>query len=126
MLKPKHKNFCLNYVSNNGNASQAYIDAGFDVNSRQSAKAAAFRLLRNPEIQEEIKRLMGKVESSRLADVAECQETLTSIMRDLSVKAITRIKAAEVLLRTYGAFETNVNIQTEIPVVISGGSELEE
>ena len=56
----------------------------------------------------------------------EWQEVLTSIMRDLSVKAITRIKAAEVLLRTYGAFETNVNIQTDIPVVISGGGDLEE
>ena len=50
MLKPKHKNFCLNYVSNNGNASQAYIDAGFDVNSRQSAKAAAFRWVNEEEI----------------------------------------------------------------------------
>lgn len=127
MLSPKQEKFCLEYMKlGHGKANEAYVAAGFKPNKKSSRMSAASRLLKNPEIQARLRELSQEMVKANIADVVECQSKLTEIIRDDGVKAFARIKAIEILLRTHGAFETNINVTSAIPVVISGGDLLEE
>lgn len=53
---PKHEAFCIKYIQNSGNATDAYIAAGYKC-SANTAKANAARLLKRPEIQTNIQLL---------------------------------------------------------------------
>ena len=125
MLNKKQEIFCLEYLKHH-RACDAYDAAGFQSKTQKAKNSAACRLLKKPAVQARIKELMGEMNKERVADVQECQEHLTEIIRDEGIKPFARIKAIEILLRAHGAFETNINVTSAIPVVISGGDSLEE
>ncbi len=124
MLSPRQEKFCLEYAAN-GNASKAYKIAGFQTTSPLSSAAAANRLLKQPNVAARLKEIAEEIKSNKIADVIECQEVLTAILRDESNETADRIKACQLLLKVQGAFTTKLEFSTT-PVVIAGGDLLED
>ena len=141
----KQKLFCDEYLVDL-NATQAAIRAGY---SKNSARAIGNENLQKPYIQEYIKDRMDEKEKSLIADQDEVLKYLTSVVRgqstsevvvveglgmgESSARKITKapderekLKAAELLGKRYGLFTDKVNVDGAIPVVISGGDELED
>lgn len=65
-------------VVQHGNATQATIDAGYNVKNREVAKVTAHRLMKTPKIQNEIHRIMNELypdldttTTRRLAELTE-------------------------------------------------------
>jgi phage terminase small subunit len=57
-LTDQQDRFCMEYVANGGNATQAYISAGY---SESTAEQASSRLLTNVKVQERVKELQTSV-----------------------------------------------------------------
>lgn len=55
---PRERMFIYCYTTNNGNGTQAIIDAGYEVSSREVAASMASENLRKPHIKKEIERIM--------------------------------------------------------------------
>lgn len=133
-LNPRHEKFCIEYART-GNATQAYRLAGFQSKTKESAQANSARLLADERIQERLRELSEEIKSQSIASVAELQRGLTAIFRgqtttplmtkdgevvQVPVSAKDRLKAAELLCKTHGAFLTRqeLNISESIPIVI--------
>ena len=64
-LNEKQHKFCLEYVKT-GNATQSYINAGY---SKNGAEVSASQLLRNPKVEEFIKKHQEKAEEKNIIDL---------------------------------------------------------
>lgn len=69
------------HYAKTGNATESYIEAGYKAKDENVAAAGAARMLRKVKIQERLRELAAEVKSSKIADVQEIQEYLTSVMR---------------------------------------------
>ena len=114
-LRGKQRKFADNYIKS-GNATEAYVNAGYKVRSNETARANASRLLTNANVKAYIERRMKELESAKLATAQETLEYLTSVMRgeqtetvvtakglyrNVEVSAKDRISAAKELLKRY-------------------------
>lgn len=131
------------------NATRAYKKAYPGVRKDETAKAAGSRLLTNVNVKNYIDEQLKKIEDESIADAAEVMKYLTKVMRnelteevvvvegegegcssarivkkDMSAK--DRNKAAELLGKRYRLFTDKVEVEGDIPVVISGGDKLED
>ena len=133
-LNPRQERFCNEYAKT-GNATAAYKSAGFQSKTNESAQANSARLLADERIQERLRELSEELKAETIADVKELQEGLTQIFRgqattplmtkdgevvQVPVSAKDRLKAAELLCKTHGAFLTRqeLNISESVPIVI--------
>lgn len=123
-LTLKQEKFCLEYAKT-GNATDAYIKAGYS-DKKCSAEVGGCKLLKEARIQRRLKELADEMRSPKIADAEECQAVLTKILRSPKSKDLSKIEATKVLLKVQGAFVTNVNLNSAIPVVISGAEDLED
>ncbi len=124
------------------NATQAAIRAGY---ARNSANEQGARLLAKASVREYIDARLAEIHSEKIADSTEVLEYLTAVMRgehteetlcldgdgtqrkiDIDVSAKDRIKAAELIGKRYGLFKENVDVLGAVPVVISGGEDLDD
>ena len=144
-MTAKQRKFCDEYLVD-ANLTQAAIRAGY---SEKTAYSQGQRLLKNVEIKTYIDEQMEKMQKSTVASAEEVIEYLTSVMRGESVSTEIviegcgdgiseakkvlkepsekeRLKAAELLGRRYGLYTDKTQIDGVIPVVISGGDELNE
>ena len=121
----KHEAFCQEY-SKRGNATDAYMRAGYKTKSANVAKSAASRLLTDVNVRARIKELDDAKEKASIADADEQKSFLTSVMRGEAkecngkpVSMAMRLKALELLGKMQGLYinkvETDVNVK---PVVI--------
>lgn len=131
------------------NATRAYKVAYPAVKKDATAAAAGARMLRNVKVKTYIEERLAEISSKKTAEAQEVMEYLTSVMRGESESSVVvvegygdgcseakiikkppdekeRLKAAELLGRRFGLFTNNVNIGGSIPVVISGGEDLED
>lgn len=114
-LKGKQRKFADNYIKS-GNATEAYVNAGYKVRSNETARANASRLLTNANVKAYIQKRVKQLESAKLATAQETLEYLTSVMRgeqtetvvtakglyrNVEVSAKDRITAAKELLKRY-------------------------
>ena len=114
-LRGKQRKFADNYIKN-GNATEAYVNAGYKVRSNETARANASRLLTNANVKAYIEKRLKQLESAKLATAQETLEYLTSVMRgeqtetvvtakglykNVEVSAKDRITAAKELLKRY-------------------------
>lgn len=114
-LKGKQRKFADNYIKS-GNATEAYVNAGYKVRSNKTARANASRLLTNANVKAYIEMRLKQLESAKLATAQETLEYLTSVMRgeqtetvvtakgiyrNVEVSAKDRITAAKELLKRY-------------------------
>ena len=144
-LTERQKRFVDFYIKT-GNASEAARLAGY---SEKTAYSIGDENLKKPEISREIAKRLEELKSSRTADLKETLEYMTSVMRgekeDVVVVTVgtgkgfskseivkvpistrDRLKAAEYLAKIHGAFKNEVQVTGAIPIVISGGAELED
>ena len=114
-LRGKQRKFADNYIKS-GNATEAYVNAGYKVRSNKTARANASRLLTNANVKAYIEMRLKQLESAKLATAQETLEYLTSVMRgeqtetvvtakglyrNVEVSAKDRITAAKELLKRY-------------------------
>ncbi|RMC35983.1 terminase small subunit [Lactobacillus sp. ESL0236] len=114
-LKGKQKKFADEYIKS-GNATEAYVNAGYKVKNNETARANASRMLTNANVKAYIESRMKRLESAKLASAKEVLEYLTSVMRGeqtetvatakgifkgIEVSAKDRITAAKELLKRY-------------------------
>lgn len=127
-----------------GNATEAYIKAGYKATNRTVAEANARKLLGNYSVDLYIKRRMEELKTERIADQTEVMELLTDVLRGKTRSAalvgvgggeetlITnmppttseRIRAAELIGKRYALFtdkqEVNANVTPIFVDDISG------
>ena len=144
-MTERQKRFVDAYIKT-GNASEAARLAGY---SRKNVNVDGAKLLANSSISREIEKRLKELESERTADVKETLEYMTAVMRgekeDVVVVTVgtgkgfsksekvkvpistrDRLKAAEYLAKIHGAFKTEVQITSAVPVVISGSEDIED
>lgn len=80
-LTPKQKLFVDAYILNRGNATQAYIDAGYKAKNRKTAASAAYRLKSDENILKAIAERATRSEADRSVLIKELTDTLISIAR---------------------------------------------
>lgn len=132
-LTERQRRFCEEYLID-GNASQAAIRAGY---SKRSATVVSTTLMKNPQVQAYLKKLLDELHSAKVADAQEVLEYLTSVMRgeqseqtlqligdgmqditSIDVAAKDRLKAAELLGKRYGIFKENVGVTMDAVVIV--------
>ena len=79
-LTAKQRLFADEYIKS-GNATEAYIKAGYSVKNNGSAKAASSRLLTNVNLKHYIDAKMAEIESHKIADAKEAMQAITAIAR---------------------------------------------
>lgn len=140
-LTKKQRRFADEYLID-CNGTKAAIRAGY---SPRTANEQAAKLMANKKIKDYISEKLEEISSERLAEAQEVLEYLTSVMRgehteqilrldgngvqvidNIKVSARERLKAAELIGKRYGMFKDNLDVGGSIPVVISGGDELED
>lgn len=140
-MTAKQKRFCDEYLVDM-NATKAAIRAGYSV---KTAKQIGQENLTKPDLKMYIEERMAKMEASLVADSVEVMMYLTDVLRGKSFSSVLardelgadrviekppdekeRLKAAEMLGRAHMMFTDKVNVKGAIPVVISGGDDLED
>ncbi|WP_457801097.1 terminase small subunit [Limosilactobacillus reuteri] len=79
-ITQKQKLFADEYIKS-GNATQAYIKAGYSVKSDQAAATNGNILLRNHKVKSYIDAKMAEIESHKIADAKEAMQAITAIAR---------------------------------------------
>lgn len=143
----KHERFCVEYVKS-ANAANSYKKAGYKCKDAASYSANARRLLQKDSIQARLAELHEEMASEKIANAAEIQERLTSILRGelqeevVVVEGIEKgvtearivlkrpsnadaIKAGQTLAKMQGAFDNSVNVNLSVPV-FGGVDDLED
>lgn len=120
MLNIRQEAFCLHYAKS-GNATEAYKAAGYKPRNENVANAAAIRLLGNVKIRNRLAELAKEMESDKIASAKEIQERLTAILRmkqqqEQTVMVRDALKAAELLAKMQGAFDTTLKVDLTVPV----------
>nr|DAT41944.1 MAG TPA: Terminase small subunit [Caudoviricetes sp.] len=132
-LTERQRRFCEEYLID-GNAAQAAIRAGY---SKRNSTVVSTTLMKNPQVQAHLKKLLDELHSAKVADAQEVLEYLTSIMRGeqreqtlqligdgmqditaIDVAAKDRLKAAELLGKRYGIFKENVGVTMDAVVIV--------
>jgi len=99
-LNLKQRRFA-EYFSETGNATEAAKRAGY---SEKTAYSQGQRLLKNAEIAQRVRDLNAQAADIRVASATEAKALLSDMMKDPDQKSSDRIRAAELLLRSSGAF----------------------
>ena len=132
-MTERQRRLCEEYLID-GNASQAAIRAGY---SKRSATVVSTTLMKNPQVQAYLKKLLDELHSAKVANAQEVLEYLTSIMRGeqreqtlqligdgmqditaIDVAAKDRLKAAELLGKRYGIFNETVGVTMDAVVIV--------
>lgn len=147
-MTEKQQKFADEYIID-CNATRAYKAAYPNVKKDNVAAANGARLLRNAKVAAYIEEKLAEISSQKTANAQEVMEYLTSVMRGESESSVVvvegygegcseakiiekppdekeRLKAAELLGRHYAIFTDKVKAEGAIPVVISGGEDLED
>ncbi len=141
MLNARQKQFVAEYLIDM-NATQAAIRAGY---SQKTAGSIGEQLLKKLEIKQAVEQQLEQIRSAKVADAQEVMEYLTSVMRGESSAHVLslcgdgfqeviskppdereRLKAAELLGKRYAMFNDKINLNGAVPIVISGGDDLED
>lgn len=139
-LTVKQKAFADFYIEL-GNATEAYIKAGYKASERKVAEVEGCKLLKNPKIDNYIKKRMEQIESNRIAKAEEVLAFLSASLRGEVLEEVVstksdgksgiepvilrkqlsakdRIKAAELLGKRYALFTEKVDLEGNVGVTI--------
>lgn len=119
-LNQKQRTFAQEYMKCN-NITQSAITAGY---SKKTASVQGCNLLKNPRVLEYINSINERLESSKIADIQEVMEYLTSVMRgeekdqfDLEPSLADRTKAATELCRRLDVKSANKPVEARVVIV---------
>ena len=139
-LTVKQKAFADYYIEL-GNATESYIKAGYKASERKVAEVEGCKLLKNPKIDNYIKKRMEQIESNRIAKAEEVLAFLSASLRGEVLEEVVstksdgsggiepvilrkqlsakdRIKAAELLGKRYALFTEKVDLEGNVGVTI--------
>ena len=104
MMTQKQKLFCLEYLKNGFNGTQAAIKAGY---SKKTAGGMAIENLQKPIIKEFIQKEVEKIENAKIADIKEIFEFWTAGMRGekFEFDSKDKIKCSELIAKAKQMFE---------------------
>lgn len=107
-IKPQFKQFAINYAGKaNGNAIEAARLSGY---SEKYAHKFGHKILARADVQQYLEYISVAglpKEEDEIATVAQIQAFWTKVMLDSSNELRDRLRAAELLAKTRGAFNTN-------------------
>lgn len=109
-MNQRQRAFCEAYLVS-GNAAEAAREAGY---STRTARSIGQRLLTNVDVQEYLDQRNQEISAARTAQVEEIRQFWTATMRDDTAKSADRLKASELLAKTYGAFLERVTVDAEV------------
>ena len=144
-MTARQKRFCDEYLIDL-NGTQAAIRAGY---SPRSARQIADKNMSNDDIRKYIDDRMKEKNKELIADQDEVLKYLTKVLRGQSQSEVVvvenigdftsearllqkapdekeRLKAAELLGKRYNMFSDKMKVDVAMPVVISGGEDLED
>lgn len=144
-LTLKQQRFADEYIIS-GNIYDSLIKAGY---SENYAKASGYRMLENVGVKTYIDEKLKELSDKKIADQQEVLAYLTSVLRGETQSEIVvvegqgegvsrakpmqkapdekeRLKAAELLGKRMGLFKDKLDVTANVPVIISGGDELED
>ena len=98
-LTSKQKKFCDEYIKS-GNASKAYVEAGYSMKSNKAIASEASKLLRKPSIKSYIATKMKEIESHKIADAKEVLEFYTRVLRGEETEEVPMATADRVVTIT--------------------------
>ena len=147
-MTEKQKRFADEYLID-CNATRAYKVAYPNIKRDEVARVNGSRLLTNANVKVYIEKQLEKLHNEKTADAKEVMEYLTSVLRGQSEAEIVviegngegaskarkmkkapdekeRLKAAELLGKRFGLFKDKLEVDTAVPVVITGEDELED
>ena len=118
-----------------GNATEAYMGAGYTVKSDKTAGVNASRLLGNARVQARLQEIRDKIASEAIMQPKEMQERLSAIARMEATESVrtmdgsevqrkagfkAALKAMELLGKMQGAFldRKEVEMKGVVPVVL--------
>ena len=147
-MTEKQMLFCDEYLKNGCNATQAYLKVYKNVKNREVAKKAGSRLLTFVDVKNYINERLEAIKDENTADISEVMQYLTSVMRgtskseevvvlgtgmgttemakiDKSPSERDKLKAAELLGKSFGMFTDKVEQQldTDINIRIDYGED---
>lgn len=109
-MNQRQRAFCEAYLVS-GNAAEAAREAGY---SARTARSIGQRLLTFVDVQEYLDQRNQEISAARTAQVEEIRQFWTATMRDDTAKSADRLKASELLAKTYGAFLERVTVDAEV------------
>ena len=144
-LTLKQQRFADEYIIS-GNATDAAIKAGY---SKKTANVIGVENLIKPNIKSYIDEKLKELSDKKIADQQEVLAYLTAVLRGETQSEIVvvegvgegcsearrlqklpdekeRLKAAELLGKRMGLFKDKLDVTANVPVIISGGDELED
>lgn len=105
-MNQRRRAFCEAYLAS-GNAAQAAREAGY---SERTARSIGQRLLTFADVQDYLEQRNEEISKANTADIEEIREFWTATMRNTSEKTGDRLKASELLAKTYGAFLERLDV----------------
>lgn len=120
-LTEQQKKFCDNFIKS-GNATQSYMDAGYTAKGA-AARANASRLLTYDNVKEYIEQRSKSIEKDTIAGIQEVKEFWTEILRSEKQDVKDRMKASELMAKTYGAFLDRVEHTGDMEIKITVGGD---
>lgn len=109
-MNQRKRAFCEAYLLS-GNATKAATEAGY---SAKTARSTGQRLLTFADVQEYLTQRNQEISAANTADVEEIRRFWTLTMRDGKARTGDRLKASELLAKSYGAFLNRVGIDGDI------------
>ena len=109
-MNQRKRAFCEAYLTS-GNATQAAIAAGY---SPKTARSQGQRLLTFVDVQEYLEKRNQEISEANTAQMEEVRQFWTATMRDQNMKPTDRLKASELLAKTYGAFLDRVHKELSV------------
>ena len=91
-LTVKQKAFADYYIEL-GNATESYIKAGYKASERKVAEVEGCKLLKNPKIDNYIKKRMEQIESNRIAKAEEVLAFLSASLRGEVLEEVVSTKS---------------------------------
>lgn len=109
-MNQRKRAFCEAYLIS-GNATDAAREAGY---SPRSARSIGQRLLTFDDVREYLERRNQEISAANTAQMEEVRQFWTATMRDENMKPADRLKASELLTKTYGAFLERVEVDADV------------
>lgn len=109
-MNQRKRAFCEAYLIS-GNATDAAREAGY---SPRSARSIGQRLLTFDDVREYLERRNQEISAANTAQMEEVRQFWTATMRDENMKPADRLKASELLAKTYGAFLERVEVDADV------------
>lgn len=109
-MNQRQRAFCEAYLLS-GNAAEAAREAGY---SPRSARSIGQRLLTFDDVQEYLEQRNREISAANTAQMEEVRQFWTATMRDGNMKPSNRLKASELLAKTYGAFLERLEVGADL------------